>query len=73
MHVPARAHAIARVSRDSVFEGRNYMHVKSVFQYFYFPDRPIKGGDILDFKKVRNLRKGEVDLKNERYEPPYQL
>ena len=27
-------------------------------QYFYFPDKPMKGGDILDFYKEGNLRKG---------------
>ena len=26
-----------------------YKTVKRVIQYFCFPDRPIKGGDILDF------------------------
>ena len=39
-----------------------YKLVKRVIQYFYFPDRPIKGGDILDFEKGWYLRKGGVDL-----------
>ena len=47
--------------------------VKRVVQYFRFPDRPIKGGDILDFWKGGNLRKGGVDIEKEGYEPPYQL
>ena len=32
--------------------------VTRVIQYFCFPDEPMKGGDILDFKKGGNLRKG---------------
>ena len=32
--------------------------VKRVFEYFCFPDRPTKGGGILDFQKGGNLRKG---------------
>ena len=32
--------------------------VKRFIQYFCFPDRSIKGGDNLDFKKGGNLRKG---------------
>ena len=41
-----------------------YKLVTRVSQYFCFPDRPMKGGDILDFQKVGNLRKGGggVDL-----------
>ena len=44
-------------------------------QYFCFPNRPIKGGDILDFQKGGNLRKVGVDLQNEDegYDPPYYL
>ena len=43
------------------FEGRDiYKLIKRVFQYFCFLDRPIKGGDILDFWKGGNLRKGGV-------------
>ena len=44
-------------------------------QYFYFHNRPIKGGDILDFSKGGNLRKVGVDLENgdEGYDPPYYL
>ena len=33
--------------------------------YFCFPDKPMKGGDILDFYKEGNLRKGGVDLEKE--------
>ena len=43
-----------------------YKLVARVIQYFCFHKRPMKGGDILDFYKVGNLRK-------EKYEPPYQL
>ena len=39
-----------------------YKLVTRVIQYFCFPDRPMKGGDILDFQKGENLRKGGVDL-----------
>ena len=28
-----------------------------IIQYFCFPDRPMKGGDILDFYKGVNIRK----------------
>ena len=35
-----------------------YNLVTRVVQYFCFPDRPMKGGDILDFLKGENLRKG---------------
>ena len=31
-------------------------------QYFCFPDKSMKGGDILDFYNKGNLRKGGVDL-----------
>ena len=34
-----------------------YKLVTRVIQYFCFPDRPMKGGDILDFQKGENLRK----------------
>ena len=36
--------------------------VKRFIQYFCFPDRAIEGGNILDFWKGGNLRKGGVDL-----------
>ena len=41
-----------------------YKLVTRVIQYFCFPDRPMKGGDILDFQKEGggDLRKGGVDL-----------
>ena len=44
-------------------------------QYFYFHNRSIKGGDILDFSKGGSLRKVGVDLENgdEGYDPPYYL
>ena len=44
-------------------------------QYFYFHNRPIKGGDIFDFLKGGNLRKVGVDLENgdEGYDTPYYL
>ena len=41
--------------------------VTRVIQYFCFPERSMKGGDILDFQK------GGVDLEKGGYEPPYQL
>ena len=52
-----------------------YKLVTRVIQYFCFPDRPMKGGDILDFQKGENLRKGEgeVDLEKGEYDTPYQL
>ena len=50
-----------------------YKTVKKVFQYFCFPDRPVKGGDILDFQKAGNLDLENLDLEKGRYEPPYQL
>ena len=37
-----------------------YKSVNRAIQYFCFPDRPIKGGDILDFQKGGNLRKAGV-------------
>ena len=42
-----------------------YKLVTRVIQYFCFPNRPMKGGDILNFEKGGNLRKGGggVDLK----------
>ena len=40
-----------------------YKLLTRVIQYFCFPERPMKGGDILDFQKGEILRKGgEVDL-----------
>ena len=30
--------------------------LRAVFQYFCFPDRPIKGGDILDFNYAYSCR-----------------
>ena len=40
-----------------------YKLVSRVIQYFCFPDRRMKGGDILDFQKGGNLKKGGgVDL-----------
>ena len=39
-----------------------YILVTRVIQYFCFPDRPVKGGDILDFYKGGILEK-------ERYDP----
>ena len=55
-----------------------YKLVIRVIQQFCFPDRPMKGGDILDFQKGGNLRKrrvggGGVDLEKGEYDPPYQL
>ena len=52
------------------FEGRNYIQwVKGVIQYFFFPNRAINGGDILDFHKGGNLREGGVDLEKGGYDP----
>ena len=46
-----------------------YKLVTRVIQYFCFPERPMKGGDILDFQKG-----GGVNLRNGAgYDPPYQL
>ena len=43
-------------------------------QYFCFPDRPMKSGDILDSQKGGNLRKrGGLIQKSTGYDPPYQL
>ena len=39
-----------------------YKLVTRDIQYFCFPDRPMKGGDILDFQNGGNLGKGGVDL-----------
>ena len=40
-----------------------YKSIRRVIQYFCFPERPLKGGDILDFRIGENLRKGGgVDL-----------
>ena len=41
--------------------------VTRVIQYFCFPGKPMKGGDILDFQKGGNLRKKGG------YDPPCQL
>ena len=47
-----------------------YKSIKTVVHYFCFPDRPIKGGDILDFQIGGNLRKGGgVDLEKGRVAP----
>ena len=35
-----------------------YKMVTTVIQYFCFPDKPMKGGDILDFQKGGILEKG---------------
>ena len=43
-----------------------YKLVTRVIQYFCFSERPMKGGDILDFQKGGIIEKGE-------YNPPYQL
>ena len=37
-----------------------YKLITRVIQYFCFLDRTMKGGDILDFQKGGNLRKGGV-------------
>ena len=39
-----------------------YKLVKTVIQYFCFPERPMKGGGILNFYKDKSLRKGRVEL-----------
>ena len=48
------------------FEDRNYIQiyklVTRVIQFFCFLDKPMKGGDILDFSKGGNLRKEGLDL-----------
>ena len=36
-----------------------YKLVTRIIEHFCFPERPMKGGDILDFSKGGNLRKGE--------------
>ena len=41
-----------------------YKLVTRIIEHFCFPERPMKGGDILDFSKGGNLRKGGVDLEN---------
>ena len=38
-----------------------YKLVKRVVQYFCFPDRPLKGGDILHLQKWGTLSKERVD------------
>ena len=45
--------------------------VKRFIQYIPFSDRPLKGGDILDFYKGVNLRKRGLTLKSGEYDPPY--
>ena len=50
-----------------------YQSVKGVFQYFCFPDKPKKGGNILHFSKGGNLTKRGgggwgVDLEKGEYE-----
>ena len=40
-----------------------YKSVKRVIQYFCFLDRPMKGGDIVDFQKWGNHRKGGLTYK----------
>ena len=50
-----------------------YKLVTRIIQYFCFPNRLMKGGDILDFQKGGNLRKGGVDLEKGGMTPPYQL
>ena len=48
--------------------------VPGVIRYFCFPERPMKGGDILDLQKeVGILEKGGVDLETGVYDPPCQL
>ena len=42
-----------------------YKLVTRVIKYFCFPERPMKGGDILDFYRGGNLRKVGVDLEKE--------
>ena len=52
-----------------------YKLVTRVIEYFCFAERPMKGGDILDFQKGEgNLKKRwGVDLEKGGYDPPYQL
>ena len=45
-----------------------YKLVARVIQYFCFPERPVKGGDILDFLKV-----GVEILEKGGYDPPCEL
>ena len=40
-----------------------YKSVRRFIQYFCFPNRPIKGEDILDFQKGSNVRKGGLAQK----------
>ena len=50
--------------------------VARVIQYFCFSDRPMKGGDILDFQKGGILEKGggvDPEKGGGGYDPPYQL
>ena len=55
-------------------EGRNYIPIGyQSYSVLFSPDKPMKGGDILDFYKGENLRKGGVDLEKVEYDPSYQL
>ena len=47
-----------------------YKIVTRVIQYFCFPDKPMKGGDTLDFWKGGILKRGGG---GGGYDPPYQL
>ena len=49
-----------------------YRLVTRVIQYFCFPERPMKDGDILDFQKGGDPRKGRLDLEKGGMNP-YQL
>ena len=51
-----------------------YKLVTGVIQFFYFPDRPVKGGTSWISRKGGNLRKGGIDLeRGGGYDLPYQL
>ena len=50
-----------------------YKLVTRVIQYFCFPDRPMKGEDILDFQKGGDLTLKKGDGGGGGYDPPYQL
>ena len=52
-----------------------YKLITRVIQYFCFPERPMKGGDIMDFLKEEESQKRGVgvDLEKVEYDPPYQL
>ena len=49
-----------------------YKLVAGVIQYFCFPEKPMNGGDILDFLLRGNLRKGGFYLQigGGGYDPP---